>query len=80
MMQKVTMLDVAKAANVSKSTVSQYINKRYEYMGEETRKKIKEAIDTLGYQPNYLARSLKQKRTSMIGIIVAKYYAQTFLE
>ncbi|MBE2973598.1 LacI family DNA-binding transcriptional regulator [Priestia megaterium] len=71
MMQKVTMLDVAKAANVSKSTVSQYINKRYEYMGEETRKKIKEAIDTLGYQPNYLARSLKQKRTSMIGIIVA---------
>ncbi|MBG9812552.1 LacI family DNA-binding transcriptional regulator [Priestia endophytica] len=70
-MQKVTMLDVAKAANVSKSTVSQYINKRYQYMGEETKKRIQQAIETLGYQPNYLARSLKQKRTSMIGIIIA---------
>lgn len=69
-MARVTMADVAKEAGVSKSTVSQFINKRYEYMGEETKKKIDEAIKFLGYQPNYLARSLKQKRTSMIGIIV----------
>ncbi|MEM5590860.1 LacI family DNA-binding transcriptional regulator [Niallia circulans] len=40
-MAKVTMADVAKYAGVSKSTVSQYINKRYEYMGEDTRKKSK---------------------------------------
>ena len=70
-MAKVTMADVAKYAGVSKSTVSQYINKRYEYMGEDTRKKIKGAIEELGYHPNYIARSLKQKKTSMIGIIVA---------
>lgn len=70
-MEKVTMADVAKEAGVSKSTVSQFINKRYEYMGEDTRKKIQEAIKNLGYHPNHLARSLKQKRTSMIGIIVA---------
>lgn len=65
------MADVAQFAGVSKSTVSQYINNRYEYMGEETRIKIKEAIEKLGYQPNYIAKSLKQKRTAMIGIIVA---------
>jgi LacI family transcriptional regulator, kdg operon repressor len=70
-MKKSTMADVAKEAGVSKSTVSQFLNKRYEYMGTETKKKIELAIEKLEYQPNYLARSLKQKRTSMIGIIVA---------
>ncbi len=65
------MADVAKAAGVSKSTVSQYLNKRFEYMGEKTKHKIEEAIEELGYQPNFIARSLKQKRTSMVGIIVA---------
>ena len=70
-MNKVTMADVAKVAGVSKSTVSQYLNKRYEYMGEKTKLKIEEAIEELGYQPNFIARSLKQKRTSMVGIIVA---------
>ncbi len=65
------MLDVAVKANVSKSTVSQYINKRYDYMGEETKKRIEAAIKNLGYQPNYVARSLKQKKTSTIGVIVA---------
>jgi LacI family kdg operon repressor len=70
-MEKVTMADVAKEAGVSKSTVSQFLNKRFEYMGEKTKQKIEEAIEKLGYQPNYIARSLKQKRTSMVGIIVA---------
>ena len=70
-MGKVTIGDVAKAAGVSKSTVSQFLNKRYRYMGEETRRKIGEAIEELGYQPNFIARSLKQKQTSMVGIIVA---------
>jgi LacI family kdg operon repressor len=70
-MQKVTMADVARHANVSKSTVSQFLNKRYDYMGEETKKRIEEAIEVLGYQPNAIARSLKQKTTSTIGVIVA---------
>ncbi|TCS79399.1 LacI family DNA-binding transcriptional regulator [Tepidibacillus fermentans] len=70
-MKRVTMADVAKMAKVSKSTVSQYLNKRYEYMAPETRKRIEEAIRVLGYQPNIVARSLKQKRTSTIGVIVA---------
>ncbi|WEG10788.1 substrate-binding domain-containing protein [Pullulanibacillus sp. KACC 23026] len=70
-MVKVTIGDVANKAGVSKSTVSQFLNKRYRYMGEETKKKIEDAIEKLGYHPNYVARSLKQKRTSMVGIIVA---------
>ena len=70
-MKKVTIADVAGLAKVSKSTVSQYLNKRYDYMGEDTRLRIEEAIQQLGYQPNIVARSLKQKRTSTIGVIVA---------
>lgn len=65
------MADVAKIAGVSKSTVSQFVNKRFDYMGEETRMRIERAIEELGYQPNIIARSLKQKRTSTIGVIVA---------
>lgn len=70
-MKRVTMADVAEHANVSKSTVSQFLNKRYDYMGEETKKRIEESINELGYQANFIARSLKQKRTSTIGVIVA---------
>lgn len=70
-MKKVTIADVAKYANVSKSTVSQYLNRRYDYMGEETKKRIEQAIKELGYQPNIIARSLKQKKTMTIGVIVA---------
>jgi LacI family transcriptional regulator, kdg operon repressor len=70
-MKTVTMADVAKHASVSKSTVSQYLNKRFEYMSDETKKRIEDAIVELGYKPNIVARSLKQKTTSTIGVIVA---------
>lgn len=70
-MEKKTMADVAREAGVSKSTVSQFLSKRYEYMSAETRKKVEMAIKKLNYQPNYLARGLRQKRTSIVGIIVA---------
>ncbi|MBU5266556.1 LacI family DNA-binding transcriptional regulator [Virgibacillus proomii] len=70
-MKKVTIADVAAYANVSKSTVSQFLNKRFDYMGEDTKKRIELAIKELGYQPNIIARSLKQKSTKTIGVIVA---------
>lgn len=70
-MKKITMADVAKEANVSKSTVSQYLNQRFEYMGEDTKKRVEEAIQKLDYRPNIIARSLRQKKTSTIGVIVA---------
>lgn len=68
---KVTMADVAKKAGVSKSTISQYINKRYEFMAETTREKIRQSIEELDYIPNNMARSLKRKESNTIGIIVA---------
>ncbi|WP_017814586.1 LacI family DNA-binding transcriptional regulator [Paenibacillus shenyangensis] len=70
-MAKVTMADVAREAGVSKSTISQYLNGRYEYMSAATRARIEASIEALDYRPNILARGLKQKRTFTIGVIVA---------
>ena len=45
----VTINDVARKAEVSKSTVSQYLNGRYEFMSRETRARIKRIIEEMGY-------------------------------
>lgn len=69
-MKKLTIEDVAQKAGVSKSTVSQFLNKRYKYMSEATRNRISEVIDELNYQPNGLARGLKRNRTNTVGVVV----------
>lgn len=71
MRKKITLQDVAEHAAVSKSTVSQYLNGRFTYMGEDTKQRIEAAIKELKYQPNAIARSLKQKKTTTIGVIMA---------
>src|SRR5699024_989940 len=70
-MKKITIKEVAKEADVSISTVSQYLNKRYHYMSASTKIRIDAAIEKLNYKPNYLARNLKGGSTKTIGIIVA---------
>ena len=67
----VTISDIARQAGVSKSTVSRYLNGRYDCMSAVTREKISEIIAAADYRPNALARSLKQKRTHTIAAIVA---------
>src|SRR5690625_6865962 len=69
--ESVTINDIETYKNVSKSTVSKYLNQRYDYMSEETKKRIKKAIKDLNYQPNILARSLRLRSTATIGVIVA---------
>ena len=68
--KKIRLIDVATKAGVSKSTASQYLNGRYEYMSEETRQKIERAVKELKYIPNPIARSLKTDKTFTIGVIV----------
>lgn len=61
--------DVAKLANVAKSTVSIVINNSG-YVSEETRKKVEKAIEELNYQPSQLARNLSKNRTDLIGVVI----------
>src|SRR5699024_11163466 len=69
-MKKVSIAYVEKLANVSNSNVSQYLNQRFSYMSENTKNRIKMVIEELNYMPNYIARSLKQKKTYTIDGIV----------
>lgn len=63
------MSDVAKLAGVSVMTVSRVLNDNHG-VSEENRKKVFEAVRQLRYRPNELARSLRDRRSRQIGIIV----------
>jgi len=65
----VTIKDVARAVNVSVTTVSRVLNNKPD-VSEETKKKVKEAIRTLGYNPNNIARGLVLRKTNTIGLII----------
>jgi len=68
-MKRVTIYDVAKEAGVSLATVSRVINDS-SVVKEGTRKKVEEAIASLGYKPNAIAQGLALQKTTMIGLIV----------
>jgi LacI family transcriptional regulator len=74
---KAKLIDVANKAGVSKSTASQYLNGRYEYMSSQTKERIRAAIEELGFVPNSIARSLKTKKTNTIGVIVNNIIGST---
>ena len=64
-----TLDDIAKLAGVSATTVSRVIN-NYGSLSEKTKTKVFSAMQELNYQPNSLARSLKGKKTQLIGVIL----------
>lgn len=66
---RATINDIAKAAKVSPSTVSRAIanNPR---ISDSTRKRIFELMEAMNYHPNMIARSLANKSTKIIGIVV----------
>lgn len=75
-----TMDDVARAAQVSVSTVSHVINGTRKVHAETTQK-VEQAIAALGYIPNSLARSLARSATATIGVAIPAlsnhYFAET---
>ncbi|TIC83398.1 LacI family DNA-binding transcriptional regulator [Crenobacter intestini] len=67
--QRTTMLDVAKLADVSPSTVSLYLRKP-EAVSDKLRDKVRQAIETLHYVPNRLAGSLAAAKSRTIAVII----------
>lgn len=66
----VTMRDVAKAAGVSVATVSHVVNdKPGARIGDDTRKRVQDAVAELGYRPNALAKTLSQGSSRFIGLV-----------
>ena len=64
-----TILDVAKAVGVSKSTVSNVV-RGAPGVTQTTRTRVLDAVARLGYRPNAVARQLVQQRISVLGIVV----------
>lgn len=62
--------DVARLAGVSSATVSRAMQNDPR-VTEETRSKVRDAAQRLGYRPNRIARSLRTRRTDLIGLIVS---------
>ncbi len=67
--QKATIKDIARMAQVSVGTVSNYLNGTA-HVAESTRKQIEHAIQQMNYHPNMNARSLRSKRTQSLGLLV----------
>jgi LacI family transcriptional regulator len=68
--KRITIKQVAHEAGVSTQTVSRVINERPD-VAPETRKRIKQVIERLGYQPSALARSLIHQRSFTLGVVTA---------
>jgi DNA-binding LacI/PurR family transcriptional regulator len=70
--KRLTIAEVARAADVSPQTVSRVINERPD-VSPETRQRVQQIIDRLGYQPSAIARSLASRRTRTLGLITADF-------
>jgi LacI family transcriptional regulator len=86
MAKRVTIKDVAKKAGLSITTVSLVLNNKGR-VGEETRRKVLQAIEELGYYPERSARNLASRTTGNIGFILTEehfsrsepFYTKIFL-
>ncbi len=65
----VTLKDIAKAAGVSINTVSRALNGKPD-VNAQTRQRVMEAANALGYVPNKSALSLKTQKTHIIGVLI----------
>lgn len=65
----VTIKDVAQLANVAPSTVSRVIANSSR-ISQKTKVRVREAMKELGYHPNFIARSLANQATQLLGVVL----------
>ncbi|MCP1383315.1 substrate-binding domain-containing protein [Runella sp. CRIBMP] len=68
-MEIITIKDIAKALNLSTSTVSRALRGSYE-INPETKRLVMEYAERMNYRPNPIALSLKENRSRSIGVII----------
>jgi LacI family transcriptional regulator len=69
---RVTLLDVARESGFSPSTVSIVLSEAplSRYVAAQTKERVREAAQLLGYRPDVFARSLRSRRSNTIGVLV----------
>jgi len=65
----VTLRDVAQRAGVSSATVSRVLAGR-PHVSDETRRRVLAAVKDLDYRPDRVARSLRVRRSSILGLVI----------
>ncbi len=70
MSKQPTIVDVARLANVSAATVGRVINGQTDIVREQTRQRVIDAIEQLGYERNAVAGSLRTDKTYMIALSI----------
>jgi LacI family transcriptional regulator len=77
--ESVTIKDIAKALNLSTSTVSRALRGSHE-ISADTKRQVLEYAEKINYRPNPIALSLKERRSRSIGVIVSEiannYFSQ----
>ncbi len=68
-MEHITIKDIAKALNLSTSTVSRALRGSHE-INPDTKRSVMEYAEKFNYQPNPIAVSLKENKSRSIGVIV----------
>lgn len=68
--KKITIDQVAKLCGVSKTTISRYLNGKYDNISARTREHIRQVIEELDYHPNRSAQRLKASRSMLIGCTI----------
>jgi LacI family transcriptional regulator len=72
-----TIIDIAKALNISASTVSRALN-NHPSISSKTKKEVHELATKLNYHPNLTARNLLRKKSGIIGVIVPEITSYFF--
>lgn len=75
----VNIRNVAEAAGLSVATVSRVLN-GHPSVSEEARERVLAAVESLGYRPNVVARSLRTHRTGTIGLVIGDILNPYFTE
>ncbi len=78
-MESITIKDIARALNLSTSTVSRALRGSYE-ISPETKRLVVEYAEEFNYRPNPIALSLKENRSRIIGVIVPQIANNFFSE
>ncbi|MBA4000666.1 LacI family DNA-binding transcriptional regulator [Brevundimonas sp.] len=78
-MKAATIKDVAARARVSVASVSRVLNDQG-VVGEDTRRRVMEAVDALSYVPHSGARSLITRKTDTVGVILPDLFGEFFSE
>ncbi|MBB3143516.1 LacI family DNA-binding transcriptional regulator [Halomonas organivorans] len=69
--RRATILEVARDAGVSKTSVSRYFSGERDRLSPDMQRRIASSAGRLGYRPNQMARGLKAGRSRLIGMLVA---------